>query len=123
MLEFILANIAMVSAGVVLFLIAHSLPRVGESATEPKWFIERWITSEFPEKLDGAFNSFAGKSLRKLRVILLKIDNVVSESLKKIKSGNGASKPLDFKEMMGDKEGDEAKNKDEDKDKKRSNRK
>ncbi len=103
MLEFILANIAMVSVGMVLFLIAHSLPRVGESATEPKWFIERWVTSEFPEKLDGAFNSFAGKSLRKLRVILLKIDNVVSESLKKIKSGNGANKALDFKEIMGDK--------------------
>ncbi|MBI2888486.1 MAG: hypothetical protein HYY10_01035 [Candidatus Liptonbacteria bacterium] len=117
MLEFVLANIAMVSVGVVLFLIAHSLPRVGERETEPKWFIERWITSEVPEKLDGAFNSFAGKFLRKLRVVILKFDNLISESLKKFKSGSSANKqPLDFKEMMGDKEGDEAKAKNENED-------
>ncbi|MBI2623455.1 MAG: hypothetical protein HYW65_02670 [Candidatus Liptonbacteria bacterium] len=118
MLEFVLANIAMLSAGVALFLVAHSLPRVGESETEPKWFLERWVTLEFPEKLDGAFNSFAGKFLRKLRVVILKFDNAVSGTLKRFKSENGNGKSLDFKEMMGDKGGGEAKDEDEGKRKK-----
>jgi hypothetical protein len=38
----------------------------------------------------------------------LKFDNAISNSLKKFKSENGNSKSLDFKEMMGDKEGAEA---------------
>jgi hypothetical protein len=121
MLEFILANIAMLSAGVVLYLLAHSLPRVGERDTGPKGVLERWVTSEFPERLDGVFNNFAGKFLRRLRVILLKFDNAVSESLKRFKTGNGNGKSLDFKEIMVDKEG--AQEKHEDENRKRSNRK
>ena len=106
MLEFILANVAMICAGVVLYLLAHSLPRIGETETEPKGIFERWVASELPERLDGVFNSFAGKLLRKLRVMLLKFDNAVSESLKKVRSQENGSKDrgVDFKEIMGDKE-------------------
>ncbi|MBM3257562.1 MAG: hypothetical protein FJY98_04595 [Candidatus Liptonbacteria bacterium] len=96
MLEFVLANIAMLSVGIVLYLVAHSLPRIGETQTESQGFLERWVASEFPEKLDTAFNSFAGKFLRKLRVIILKFDNAVSESLKKVKSQDASTKPIDL---------------------------
>lgn len=104
MFQFILANIAMLSVGVVLYLLAHSLPRIGEAETEPKGILERWVASDLPEKLDGVFNSFVGKLLRKLKIVILKIDNAVSESLKKVKSQGNGSKSLDFKEIMGDKE-------------------
>ena len=115
MLEFILANIAMLSVGVVLYLLAHSLPRIGEAETEPKGILERWVASELPEKLDGVFNSFAGKFLRKLKVVILKIDNAVSASLKKVKSQENGGKNgqgIDFKEIMRDKEGVQDKNED-----------
>lgn len=100
MIEFVLANIAMIAVGVILFVIARSLPRIGEVETSPKSLLERWITSEVPEKLDTTFNSFAGKFLRKLRVIILKVDNAVSISLKRFKQENGNGKTLDVKEMM-----------------------
>ncbi|MCR4327966.1 MAG: hypothetical protein NUV53_00405 [Patescibacteria group bacterium] len=121
MFEFILGNIAMVSAGVVLYLFAHSLPRIGEPEAQSKDIFERWATSEFPEKLDGAFNGFAGKFLRKLRVVILRFDNIISESLRRFKQNNGNGKSLgvfekfnteieqkrnvDFKETIEDKEG------------------
>lgn len=121
MLEFVLANIAMVSAGVVLYLVACSLPRMEGTGAESKGMLERWVSSELPERLDETFNSFVGKFLRRLRVIILKIDNAVSESLKRVKSKD-ASKSLDFKEMIGDKEealsDNENKNENEDRKKK-----
>ena len=104
----------MLSAGVVLYLFAHSLPRIGEAEAESRGFFEKWVTSEFPERLDGAFNGFAGKSLRRLRVMILKFDNAISESLKRFKTDTTNGKTLDFKDMMGDKEGVEVKNENKD---------
>ncbi len=104
MFEFILANIAMVSTGVVLYLVVRSLPRLGETEVTPKGLLEHWITSGFPEKLDESFNTFAGKFLRRLRVIILKIDNVVSQSLQHVRSQENGAKLLDFKDVMGDRE-------------------
>ena len=104
MLEFVLSNVFMVAAGVVLYLVAHSLPRVGESEPKKQGFLERWVTSDVPEKVDAVFSNFLGKLLRRTKVFLLKIDNSITASLKKMKQENGAAKTLDFKEIMEDKE-------------------
>jgi len=92
MFEFILADVLMISSGVVLYVIARALPRVDINQTDDKvksGAFERWITSGVPEKADAILNSFMFKFLRKLKVSLLKIDNLVGKKLDKIKSKNG----------------------------------
>lgn len=105
MFQFIVTNIFMISLGTILYVTVRTLPRIEEGgAPERKGILERWIASEIPEKLDAAFNSFLAKFLRKLKVWLLKVDNFISEHLKKIKpeNGNGKTKPaIDFSEISG----------------------
>lgn len=101
MFEFILTNILMVALGVILYLAVRTLPRLEEEpGGESKSLIERWVASELPEKIDVALNSFTEKFLRKVKVLLLKVDNALSGHLKRIKPEN--SKPasaIDFKEI------------------------
>lgn len=103
MLQFILTDIFMVSLGTILYLVARSLPRVGEEPATKQNMFERWVSSELPEKFDAAFNNFLLKSLRKLKLALLKADNSITKHLKKIApNGNGGSngKPkIDFKDI------------------------
>jgi len=103
--EFVITNILMVSLGTILYLVVRALPRIDEEpATEKKGIFERLVTSEIPEKVDAAINSFLVKVLRRIKVLILKIDNSISSRLKKIKSeeNGGAAKPIiDFKEITG----------------------
>jgi len=112
MFQFIFTNILMVSTGVVIYVIVRALPRLEpEPQPEKKSVLDRWIASEIPEKIDSALNGFLVKFLRKLKVLLLKVDNTLSGHLQKIKSetggtanGNGKQKPvIDFKEIAAEK--------------------
>ncbi len=98
----------MASLGTMLYLVARSLPRVEEEEISGKpGFIDKLSSSEIPEKLDAAFNSFIAKSLRKTKVVLLKIENFVNDKLKKVSAngssgltGHGSAKPkIDFKDL------------------------
>jgi hypothetical protein len=106
MLQFIVTDILMISLGAILYLAVRTLPRVEENLpSEKKGVFERWIASEVPEKIDAAINSFLAKFLRKLKVLILKIDNYVSGHLQRIKTegvnGNGdkTKSPIDFKDI------------------------
>ena len=66
--------------------------------------------SEIPHRLDAAFNTYTGKLLRKLKVLLLRLDNTLAQQLKKIsaeKTTSGltgqAEKKIDFKEIAEEK--------------------
>lgn len=111
MFQFILTTILMASLGTMLYLMARALPRMEEEASDKQNFLDRLSSSEIPEKIDAAFNSFLFKFLRKSKVILLKIENFINEKLKKI-SHNGDTKNLggltanpkpkiDFKDLNG----------------------
>lgn len=117
MVQFILANIFMVSLGAVIYVVARTLPRLEpESGPEKKSVFERWLASEVPEKIDSALNGFLVKFLRKLKILLLKVDNSLSGHLQKIKpeaggatNGNGKAKPvIDFKEIVAEKNEEKA---------------
>ncbi len=99
----------MVSLGAILYLVARSLPRVPENQDGQKaGILDRWASSEIPEKIDTILNGFLEKLLRKLKVILLKVDNSLAKHIKKVKPGlNGNGKPsgIDFKEMAAEKNG------------------
>lgn len=111
MFVFILNIVLMLSLGTVLFIVARALPRVqedegSEHVGRKNGLLERWVTSEIPERVDGFLSSFLSKVLRKLKVFLLKIDNSLSGHLKKIKSdasktdGNGGG----FRDINGNEE-------------------
>lgn len=110
MVQFILTTILMASLGTMLYLVARSLPRVEEVASDKKNFLDRLASSEIPEKIDAAFNGFLLKYLRKLKVVLLKVDNFITGKLKKLSSddnlrhfGRLTSKPkIDLKDINGD---------------------
>ena len=107
MLQFILTDILMISLGTILYLVARSLPLIGEEPTTKQNMFERWVSSEMPEKFDALFNNFLLKSLRKLKLMLLKADNSITRHLKKIApNGNGknlggltGSPKIDFKDI------------------------
>ncbi len=100
MYNFILQIFIMVSLGVIIFLVARTLPRISETETaqNPK-AKANWLSS-FPfEKIDVAVNAFTEKMLRKIKLILMKTDNMVSRQLNKFKkngdggnTGNGLTK-------------------------------
>lgn len=99
MLQFILTTVLMASLGTMLYIVARSLPRVGEEPSGKPSLFDRLSSSELPERIDAAFNNFLAKTLRKTKVVLLRIENFVNEKLKKF-STNGNGKPkIDFKEL------------------------
>lgn len=108
MFQFIVTTILMLSLGTILYIIARSLPRIKEETEQPKQtFLDRFIMSDIPHKVDAAINTFSGKLCRKLKVFLLKFDNYLSEWLKKRgeAAANGNGKPkIDFAELNSDKE-------------------
>ncbi len=106
--QFIITNIFMLSIGTILYMAVRTLPRIEDGPeTEKKGLFEKWLTSEMPEKIDKALNGFLFKTLKKVRVFLLRFDNTLGEHLKKIKpdvSGNGKPKAhMDFSAMTGEK--------------------
>lgn len=100
MTVFIVSNILMLSVGLVLYVVARTLPRIDVSDGEDKRNIfDRWVHSEVPEKVDVVLNAFLAKILRRAKVFLLKSDNFVSDKLQRV-SANGNGKPkIDFKDL------------------------
>lgn len=105
MFQFILTTVLMSSLGTMLYLVARSLPRLDEKLSDKPGILERISSSEIPEKIDAAFNNFLSKFLRRVKVILMKIDNFINEKLKRVSpNGNGkpsANRRIDFKELNG----------------------
>ena|SRR5271157_3502795 len=100
MLQFIFTDIFMLSLGAILYLMVRALPRIVEEPLEKKNFLDEWAHSDIPEKMDAMLNGFLFKFLRKVKILILKLDNTLSKELRKIKSEENGVKPtIDFKEM------------------------
>lgn len=106
MMQFVFANLFLVSLGAMLYLAARALPKLADEPDERKTGIfERWVMSEIPQKFDRAAGIWAGKIFRKLKVALLRIDNYLTEKLKKINTegsgitGQGRTK-IEFREVL-----------------------
>ncbi|HEY5220753.1 MAG TPA: hypothetical protein VIJ29_01205 [Candidatus Paceibacterota bacterium] len=107
-MEFIFTIILMACLGIVLYLTAQALPRIEEVPSDEKGFLERWAHSEMPEKIDAVFNNFLAKFLRRTKVLILKLDNILAKHLQKIKPEEDRRPSIDFKEISGqNKEGSE----------------
>ena len=90
----------MISLGTILYLVARTLPRIDGEPSGKENILDRLANSEIPEKVDAVLNSFLGKFLRRLKILLMKVDNFVSERLKKISvNGDSSKAKIDFKDI------------------------
>ncbi len=105
MVPFIATSILMVCLSGVLYLSVRALPRIVEEPSEHMGFFDRWAHSEVPEKIDAALNGFLLKFLRKIKVGMLRLDNMLAKHLQKIHATENEKKVgIDFKDMTGENE-------------------
>lgn len=85
MAKFLSEIIIMLALGVVLYLMARALPRVDDIETTPSKALElHWFTPIL-EKIDERLKRFLERLFRRLKVVILKLDNFVSARLSKVK--------------------------------------
>ena len=97
MYNFILQIFIMLSLGMIIYLMARAVPRVGDEAVgninHQKNKFDLLFSYLRVEKFDIIFNNFVEKLLRKLKLLLMKLDNFTNNSLNKVKkykmNGNG----------------------------------
>ncbi|MFH1246526.1 MAG: hypothetical protein V1489_01995 [Candidatus Liptonbacteria bacterium] len=106
MLQFIFTYCAILSLGVLLVLIARSLPRVrgeegedGRGEAGPHGAVSRFILSDVPHKIDVALSRFLEKILRRFKISLLKFDNFLTNHLKRVSDQNKERPKIDFKDI------------------------
>lgn len=102
MSQFIAQIVLTLSFGVVVFLFARALPRVAEGEAQAPTDIlekklEHWIARLPLHRIDHGLNMFLEKMLRRLRIVTLKIDNIVHRLLFRVKSSNVEAKKLEEK--------------------------
>lgn len=109
MFDFILELLIFGSFGTIVYVAARALPRVPEEETEVKPG-KNFLSSIPAHKVDLVIASFLEKTLRRVRVALLRFDNTLNSYLGKIKShtasgnGNGKQKNLFSPETVSEEE-------------------
>ncbi len=92
MYDFLLQIIFFTSLAFIIYLLARTLPRVSEeeaaSGSLKENYFDKLIKKLPLDKIDVAFNLFTGKILRRLKIVILKIDNLLNRLLNKTKSEN-----------------------------------
>src|SRR3989338_5567792 len=89
MYEFILQIAVFLSLGVILFIMARAVPRIqSESDVVPQGskfdYFDRILAKVPLNRLDFLINSFLSKILRRIKVVVLKIDNFITNYLNKL---------------------------------------
>ena len=98
MYNFVLQTIVMLSLGAIIYLFARALPRVLETASsEPrKNYLEDFFR-KFPLEKADAFSSYwLERFLRKLKIVVLRLDNLLSKHLSNLKPAATEEKPSLF---------------------------
>jgi hypothetical protein len=86
MFKFILEIIIVCSLGVIVYLFARALPRVDDvDGSDESLKMKGDALSPYLEKIDGWISAVFEKFLRRAKVWVLKLDNLVSTELNKFK--------------------------------------
>ena len=83
MVHFILQTVIFLALGAMVYLLAAALPRVGESEENGPGGTSRFMA--YIEKADEVFQGFWEKTLRRVRVWLLRFDNLITKRLGRFK--------------------------------------
>jgi len=91
MYDLILQLVFMAGLGAMFYLVARAVPRVsdGEAHLYQHGKLDAWLGSLPLEQVDAFLNSSLEKALRKAKIGVLKVDNLVTAYLNKVKSANG----------------------------------
>lgn len=94
MYNFILQITAVLSLGAVIYILARAVERASETSQadrESNRFDK--LVAKLPlAKVDAALNSFFGKFLRKSKVVVMKVDNLLNEYINKLKKNDSSGK-------------------------------
>ncbi|OGY98301.1 MAG: hypothetical protein A2855_01180 [Candidatus Liptonbacteria bacterium RIFCSPHIGHO2_01_FULL_57_28] len=104
-MQIIFLNILLVGAGIVLWLLIRALPRMEKEVLRQKGWFELWLTSELPGKIDTFASALWLRSLRRFKVLVLRIDNSINDRLQRMKleSGDGIKgDKIDLKKVVED---------------------
>ena len=91
MYDFLLQIILFGSLGVILYLMARAVPRVTD-AGEPTHDSGRFdrLLSRLPlREIDARLNGYLEKFLRRIKVFIMRFNNVVDSKLNKLRKMNG----------------------------------
>ena len=107
MYEFLLQIILIAGLGAMVYILARALPRVPEvdgapSAPLPAR-LERWVKKLPLAEIDAAILSFLEKVLRKVRVVIMKIENAVNSGISRLRKGNGSAASAETRDDLFDK--------------------
>ena len=83
MFDFILQLSIVISLAAIIYLLARAVPRVRDEdlITATESYFERLIAKVPVHKIDTWFGLVVAKFLRRLRVIVLKLDNLLHRSI------------------------------------------
>lgn len=98
MYNFVVEMSMLVSLGLIVYLFARAVPRIAQNRPEdiqPLSGFDRFVNKLPLEKIDRGLHSFFEKTLRKMRIVLMKIDNYINSHLKSLKEKQEASKSGD----------------------------
>lgn len=92
MYDFLLQIIVFLSLGFIVYLFARALPRVSDEtlvASAGKAGVLDRLLKKLPlAKMDLAINAFWGKALRRFKIVVLKIDNLLNRYISKVKKSD-----------------------------------
>jgi hypothetical protein len=110
MAELIFLNILLIGAGLMILLFIRALPRMNETMPDRRSMFERWLTSKLPEKIDAVARGVFLRTLRRLKVFTLRVDNSINQKLQRMKLESGESVSggkIDLKKVSGTSEDEE----------------
>ena len=97
MYDFLLQFSFIAGLAIIVYLMARALPRVANGETPKNFYdyLEYWLDKLPTHKLDQRLNQYLFKFLKKTRVVVMRMDNKITDSLNRIKrngeNGNGNS--------------------------------
>jgi hypothetical protein len=102
-MELLFLNCILIGSGLLILLFIRALPRVEELAPLKRGMLERWLTSQLPERIDAMSHAAFLRTLRRLKVFTLRIDNSINKKLQRMKleSGEAIGMPkIDLKKVV-----------------------
>ncbi|MDP3901770.1 MAG: hypothetical protein Q8Q37_02250 [bacterium] len=107
MYNFILQTAVILSLGVMIYLVARVRARVEilPETNERKDYVDK-IMNKLPlARIDAALHTFFGKTLRKFKVLVMKVDNLTNIYINKLKKNDptkNSENRGDIREMFKD---------------------
>lgn len=86
MYDFVIHIVLVVSLGAMIYLLARALPRVSdEHGVLPPGFFDRLVDRLPLDRIDIALSAMLERTLRKIKILILKMDNVVNSYIEQVR--------------------------------------